>query len=205
MLCVGGAQLHGNHLTTVSVLPEFDGSPHLLVVGGGWVPFDVDVEPLVVPHDAVPMLDMTRSPYPRGGARGRGVFKGQLHLGTYGVLGVQGGGFLFGPTFRLGFWLGCGFGLCGGIALLRTLAAPGIGPSSLGRRALGLLYRGVARCKHRVFTGGWDTGLGRGDGLFQLEHLLGHGAKQLLGRLQGVGRVCGPSEVPASWRRMWAG
>ena len=32
------------------------------------------------------------------------MFKGQLYLGTDGVLGVRGGGFLLGPTFWLGFW-----------------------------------------------------------------------------------------------------
>ena len=90
----------------------------------------------------------------------------------------------------------CGFSLRGGLALLRTLAEPGIGPYSLGRRALGLLYRCVARCKHGVFTGGWDVGLGRGDSVFQLEHLLGNDAKRLLGLLQGVSRVCGPGEEP---------
>ena len=59
MLRVGGAELHGDHLTTVSVSSEFDGTPHLLVVGGGWVPLDVDLEPLVVSGDAVPVLDLT--------------------------------------------------------------------------------------------------------------------------------------------------
>ena len=82
------------------------------------------------------------------------------------------------------------------LALLRTLAAPGIGLSSLGWCALGLLYWCVARCKHGVFTGGWDVGLGRGDGVLQLEHLLGHEAKHFLGLLQGVGRVRGPVEEP---------
>ena len=205
---VGDAQLRWDHLTTVSVSPEFDGAPHLLVVGGGWVPLDVDCEPLVVPRDAVPLLDLRRGPYPRGGARGRGVFEGHLHWGTYGVLRVQGGGFLFGPTFRPGFQLGCGFGLCGGLALLRTLAVPGSGPYLLERRALGLLCRRVARCKHGVVTGGWDVGLGLGDGVLQLEHLLGHDAKRLLGRLRAsggsVGQVRSGCPVLAPWRRMWA-
>ena len=93
-------------------------------------------------------------------------------------------------------WLWRGFGLCGGLALLRTLAAPGSGLSPLGRCALELLYGCVARCKHGVFEGGWDVGLGRGDGVLQLEHLLGHEAKHFLGLLQGVGRVCGPGEEP---------
>ena len=35
-----------------------------------------------------PMGDLNRGPYPRGGASGCGVFKGQLYSGTYGVLGV---------------------------------------------------------------------------------------------------------------------
>ena len=52
VLRVRGAQLHGDHPTTVSVSPEFDDAPHLLVVGGGRVPLDVDLEPLVVPGDA---------------------------------------------------------------------------------------------------------------------------------------------------------
>ena len=59
VLCVGGAHLHGDHFTTVSVLPEFRNSPHLLLIRGGLVPFDVDLEALVVPRDAVPMLDLT--------------------------------------------------------------------------------------------------------------------------------------------------
>ena len=75
--------MHGDHLTTVLVSPEFDDSPHLLVVGGGWVPFDVDLESLVVRRDAVPMLDFTGGPYPRGGARSRGVFGGELYSGTW--------------------------------------------------------------------------------------------------------------------------
>ena len=154
------------------------------------------IKPQTSNRDAVPVLDFTCGPYPRGGARGRGVLEGQLHPGTYGVLGIQGGGFLCGPTLRLGFWLGCGFGLCWGLALLRTLAALGIGPHSLGRRALGLLYRCVAPCIHGVFTGGWDVGLGLPDGVLQLEHLLGHDAKRLLGLLQGVGRARGPGEEP---------
>ena len=37
VLCVEGAQLHGDHLMTVSVLPELDGLLHLLVVGAGWL------------------------------------------------------------------------------------------------------------------------------------------------------------------------
>ena len=68
--------------------------------------------------------------------------------------------------------------------------------SPLERCALGLLYGCVARCKHGVFAGGWDVGLGRGDGVLQLEHLLGHEAKHILGLLQGVGRVRGPGEEP---------
>ena len=127
--------------------------------------------------DALPVLDLTCGPYPLGGARGRGVLEEQLHPGTDGVLGIQGGGFLFGPALRLGFWLRCGFGLCGGLALLRTWAAPGIGLSPLGGCALGLLYRRVARCKYGLLTGGWDVGLGLGDGVLQLKHLLGHEAK----------------------------
>ena len=119
-----------------------------------------------------------------------------LYSSTYGVLGVRGGSFLFRAPFPLGFTLGCRFGLCGGLALLRTLAAPGIGPSSLRRRALGFLYRRVARCKHGVFTGGWDVRLGREGAVLQLEQLLGHDAKCPLGRLHGVGWVSGPGEEP---------
>ena len=196
VLRVGGAQLHGDHLTTGLVSPEFDGAPHLLVVGGGRVPLDVDLEPLVVPGDEVPVLDLPCGPYPLGGARGRGVLEGQLHPGTDGVFGIQGSGLLFGPALRLGSWLWRGFGLCGGLVLLRTLAAPGSGLSLLGRCALGLLYGCVARCKHGVFAGSWDVGLGRGDGVLQLEHLLGHEAKHFLGLLQGVGRGPGPGEEP---------
>ena len=47
-----------------------------------------------------------------------------------------------------------------------------------------------------MFAGGWDVGLGRGDGVLQFEHLLGHEAKHFLGLLQGVGRVRGPGEEP---------
>ena len=81
--------------------------------------------------------------------------KGQLHLGTDGVLGIQGGGFLFGPALRLGFWLGCVFDLCGGLALLCTLAAPGIGLSSSGMCALGLLYRRLALFSWGLCTRLW--------------------------------------------------
>ena len=129
--------------------------PNFLVVGGGRVPFDVDLESLVVPLDAVPMIDLSRGTYPRRGARGRGVFEGQLNSGIYSVLGIQGGGFLLDPTLRLCLWLGCGFGLCGRLALLRPLAAPGNGPSSLGRRASGCC------------TGAWpgaNTGFSRAAG-----------------------------------------
>ena len=154
VLRVRGAQLHGDHLTTGSVSPEFDGAPQLLVVGGGRVPLDVDLVPLVVPGDEVLVLDLPCGPYPLGGARGRGVLEGQLHPGADGVFGIQGSGFLFRPALRLGPWLWRGFGLCGGLALLRTLAAPGSGLSPLGRCALGLLYGCVARCKHGVFAGG---------------------------------------------------
>ena len=196
VLCRGGAQLYGDHLTTVSVSPEFIGSPPLLVVEGRWVRLDVDLESRIVPHNAVPMGDLSLGPYPRGGARGRGLFEGQLYLGTYGVLRVQGGGFLFGPTFRLGVWLGSEFGLYGSLALLCTWAAPGIWPFSLGRRALGLLYRRLARCRHGVFTGGSDVAFGRWDGVCQLEHYLCHDTKCLLGHLQCVGRLCEPGEEP---------
>ena len=79
---------------------------------------------------------------------------------------------------------------------LCILAVPGTGPSSLQSCALGLLHRRVAWCEHGVFTDGWDVGLGRGDGVRQLEHLLGHDAKRFLGRLQGFGRVRGPGEEP---------
>ena len=181
VLHVGGAELHGDHLTTVSVLPGFNGVPHLLVAGGCWFPLDLDSDPLVVPGDAVPVLDLTCGPYPLRGARGCGVLGVQLHPGADGVLGIQGGGFLFGPALRLGFWFGRRFGLCGGLALLRTRAAPCIGLSRLGGCALGLLYRRVARCKYGVLAGGWDVGFGRGDGVLQLEHLLGHEAKHFLG------------------------
>ena len=196
VLRVGGAQLHGDHLTTSLVSPEFYGAPQLLVVGGGRVPLDVDLEPLVVPGDEVPVLDLPCGPYPLGGARGRGVLEGQLHPGADGVFGIQGSGFLFGPALRLGPWLWRGLGLCGGLALLRTLAAPGSGLSPLGRCALGLPYGCVARCKHGVFAGGCYIGLGREDGVLQLEHLLGHEAKHFLGLLRGVGRVRGPGEEP---------
>ena len=196
VLRVGGAQLHGDHLTTGSVSPEFDSAPQLLVVGGGRVPLDVDLEPLVVPGDGAPVLDLPCGPYPLGGARGRGVLEGQLHPGADGVFGIQGSGFLFGPALRLGPWLWRGFGLCGGLALLRTLAAPGSWLSPLGRCALGLLYGCVARCKHGSFAGGWDVRLGRGDGVLQLEHLLGHEAEHFLGLLQGIGLVRGPGEEP---------
>ena len=181
VLCVGRAELHGNHLTTVSVSPEFDGAPHLLVVGAGWVPREVNLEPLVVPSDAVPVLDLTCGPYPLGGARGRGLLEGQLQLGADGVLRIHGGGFLFSPALRLGFWLGCGFGLCRGPFASSHLGSAGIGLSPLGGGALGLLYRRVARCKYGVLAGGWDVGFGRGDGVLQLEHLLGHEAKHFLG------------------------
>ena len=62
VLRVGGAQLHGDHLTTGLVSQEFDGAPQLLVVGGGRVPLDVDLEPLVVPGDEVPVLDLPCGP-----------------------------------------------------------------------------------------------------------------------------------------------
>ena len=166
---------------TRSVSPEFDGAPHLLLVGAVRVPVDMGLEPLVVPDDAVPVLDLTWGPYELGGARGRGVLEGQLHPGADCVLRIQGGGFLLRPGLRLGFWLGCGFGLCGGLALLRNWAAPGIGLSPLGGCALGLLYRRVAWCKYRVLAGGWDVRFGRGDGVLQLEHSLDHEAKHFLG------------------------
>ena len=148
------------------------------------------------PRDALPMGDLTRGPYPRGGARGRGVFEEQLYSGTYGVLGVQGCGFLLGPPYWLGLWLGCGFGLCRGLAILRTLAAPSIWPCSLGRRASGLMHRCVAWREQGLLTGGWDVRLGRADGVLQMQYLLGHDGKHVLGRMQGVGRVCGPGEEP---------
>ena len=125
-----------------------------------------------------------------------GYSKGSCTRVPMAYSGYRGAAFFFGPALRLGPWLWCGFGLCGGLALLRTLAASGSGLSPLGRCALGLLYWCVARCKHGVFAGGWDVGLGRGDGVLQLEHLLGHEAKHFLGLLQGVGRVRGPGEEP---------
>ena len=83
VLCAGGAQLHGDHLPTVLVPPDLDGLPPLPVVGSGWAPFDVNLEFLVFPRDAVPMGDLARGPYPRGGASGCCKLKGQLYLGTY--------------------------------------------------------------------------------------------------------------------------
>ena len=77
------------------------------------------------------------------------------------------------------------------------LGSTGGGLSLLGGCAPALLYECVAWCKHGLFAGGWDVGLGRGDGVLQLKHLLGHEDKHFLGLLQGVGRVCGPGEGPA--------
>ena len=54
----------------------------------------------------------------------------------------------------------------------------------------------MAWCEHGVFTGGWEVGLGRGHGVRQLEHLIGHDAKRLLGCLQGIRWVLGPGEEP---------
>ena len=93
VLCVGGAHLHGNHLPTVLVPPELDRLPPLLVVGGGWVPFDVELVSLVYPRDVVPMCDL---------ARGLCELEGQLNSGPRLEVGVYGGGFLLGPTFWLG-------------------------------------------------------------------------------------------------------
>ena len=75
VLCDGGAELYGDHPTTFLVEVEFDGSPHLLVVGSGWVPFAVHFESLVLSSDVVPMSDLTCGPYPRGEASGCGVFE----------------------------------------------------------------------------------------------------------------------------------
>ena len=73
-------------------------------------------------------------------------------------------------------------------------------------RAFGRPCRGGA--PWGCFTGAWlsantacpqvagTSGLDKGDGVLQLEQLLGHEAKRLLGRLQGVGRGCGPGEKP---------
>ena len=88
LLCVWGAQLYGDHLTNVLLPPEFDGSPHLLVIAAGWVPLDVDLESLVLPRDAVPIGDLTRGPYPCEGASVCGVLEGQLNSGTDGVVRV---------------------------------------------------------------------------------------------------------------------
>ena len=43
MLCVRGEQLYVDHLPTILISPEFDGSPHLLVVGSDWLRLDVDL------------------------------------------------------------------------------------------------------------------------------------------------------------------
>ena len=88
VLCVAGARLYGDHLTTTLISRKFGGSPQLIVVGGVWIPFDVDLESLVVPRDAVPMGDLTRGPYAHGSATGPGVFEGHLYFGTYCVPGV---------------------------------------------------------------------------------------------------------------------
>ena len=45
----------------------------------------------------------------------------------------------------------------------------------------GAAVQARARCKYGVLPGGWDVGFGRGDGVLQLEHLLGHEAKHFLG------------------------
>ena len=199
---------HGDHLTTVSVSPEFDGAPQLLVVGGGWVPLDVDLEPLVVPGDAVPVLDLTCGPYPLGGARGRGVLEGQLHPGSDGVFGIQGGGFLFGPALRLGFWLGRRFGLCGGLALLRTRAAPCIGLSLLGGCALGLLYRrgpgAITGCSRVAGTSGLDVGTASFSWNTCL--VMRPSTSSASRRVSGgsLGQVRSRCPVPVPWRRTWA-
>ena len=151
VLCVGGAYLYGDHLRpfwsrqSSMVRPTF----LLLVVAGSHLTWM-----LLVPYAAVPMSDFTRGPYSRGGAPGRGVFEGQLYSGTYGVVGVQGGGFLRGATFWLRLWLWRGFDLCRGFVFLCTLAATGIGLCSFGSHAPGLLCRCLARCEHGVLMGG---------------------------------------------------
>ena len=106
VLCVRGAQLYGYHLTTVLVSPEFDGLPHPLVVGGGWVLFEVYPESLVVPHDAVPIVDLTSGPYPHGGACGVAYLKGSCTRASMAYSGYRAAA----SSSVHGFGLGLGFG-----------------------------------------------------------------------------------------------
>ena len=70
VLCVGGAQLHGDHLLTVVAPAELNGLRLILVPGACWVPLDADVDSLVFFCEKVPMGNLARCPYPSCGACG---------------------------------------------------------------------------------------------------------------------------------------
>ena len=65
VLCVGGAQLHGDHLLTVVAPAELHSLPVLLVCEACWVPLDADVESLVFFCETVPMGNLACCPYSR--------------------------------------------------------------------------------------------------------------------------------------------
>ena len=83
--------------------------------------------------------------------------------------------------FGLAFGLGAGLAFAGALRFFAPGRRRALGGPRLGRCALGLLYRPLARCKYGVLTGGWDVGLGRGDGVLHLEDLIGHEAKHFPG------------------------
>ena len=208
VLRVGGAQLHGDHLTTGLVSPELDGAPQLLVVGGGRVPLDVDLEPLVVPRDEVPVLDLPCGPYPLGGARGRGVLEGQLHPGVDGVFGIQGSGFLFGPALRFGLGFGAGLACVGALRFCapwrrRAAGCPRWGGAPWGR-CTGAWPGANTGCLRAAGTSGLDVGTGSVSWNTCLVMRPSTSSASCRASGGSVGQVRSRCPVPAPWRRMWA-
>ena len=132
VLCVGGAQLHGDHLTTVLVSPELDGAPDLLVLWRGWVPVDVDLEPLVVPRDAVPVLDLTCGPYPRGGARGVAYSKDSCTRVPMAYSGYRAAASSAVHSFGWAFGLGVGLACLGALRFFAPSRRRALGRTHLG-------------------------------------------------------------------------
>ena len=88
VLCVRNAQLHADHLRTVYVPPELDGSPPFLSLGVAGSNLTWILKPWCSPVTRYRLGTLPAAAYPRGGASGCYKLEAQLYWGTYGELGV---------------------------------------------------------------------------------------------------------------------
>ena len=121
------------------------------------------LNPIVVPGDAVPVLDLTCGPYPLGGARGRGVLEGQLHPGTHSVSsGYRAVASSSVQLFNLALGLGAGLAFAAASRFFapwqrRALGCPHLGGAPWGC-CTGAWPAAITRCSRAAETSGLDVG-----------------------------------------------